>query len=84
MSHRTQVTLTDAQFTRLIDESRRTGVSLAELVRRALAATYGGRLGADATTATLEETCGAWQGRELDGETYVEAVRRGMGRRLAG
>ena len=41
MSHRTQVTLTDAQYARLPAESRRCGVALAEDVRRAVERSYG-------------------------------------------
>jgi hypothetical protein len=40
MGRRTQVTLTDRQHAFLFDESHRTGLSVAELVRRALDATY--------------------------------------------
>lgn len=81
MSHRTQITLTDAQYARLLREADRTGLGLAELVRRALAAVYGGVEPEDALTA-LESSFGAWQGRDLDGETYVETIRPGLARRL--
>jgi hypothetical protein len=40
MSRRTQVTLTDRQHAFLVDESIRTDLSLAELVRRAIDRTY--------------------------------------------
>jgi hypothetical protein len=40
MSRRTQVTLTDRQHLFLRDEASRTGLSLAELVRRAIDRTY--------------------------------------------
>jgi hypothetical protein len=40
MSRRTQITLTDHQHAFLVDESRRTGLSLAELVRRAVDGVY--------------------------------------------
>jgi hypothetical protein len=40
MSRRTQVILTDRQHAFLVDESARTGLSIAELVRRALDKTY--------------------------------------------
>lgn len=83
MSHRTQITLTDAQYARLREESARTGVGLAELVRRALAATYGGG-SRHAVGEVLEATLGAWSGRDVDGEEYVDRLRRGMARRLAG
>lgn len=44
MSRRTQITLTDAQYDLLHAESGRTGVSVAEYVRRAIDATYRPRL----------------------------------------
>jgi hypothetical protein len=40
MSRRTQITLSDRQHAFLIGESLRTGLSLAELVRRAVDGTY--------------------------------------------
>jgi hypothetical protein len=40
MSRRTQITLTDRQHRMLLDESVRSRVSMAELVRRAIDATY--------------------------------------------
>jgi hypothetical protein len=40
MSRRTQVTLSDRQHAFLVGESVRTGLSLAELVRRAVDGTY--------------------------------------------
>jgi hypothetical protein len=40
VSRRTQITLTDRQHAFLRDEAGRTGLSLAELVRRAVDATY--------------------------------------------
>lgn len=81
MSHRTQITLTDAQYSRLRRESERSGMALAELVRRALAATYG--IGGETSAvAGLDASFGAWEGRDLGGMEYVEPLRRGLGRRL--
>ena len=40
MSRKTQLTLTDGQHEFLMTESYRTGLSMAELVRRAIDATY--------------------------------------------
>jgi transposase-like protein len=40
MSRRTQITLTDLQHAHLVDESIRTGVSMAELIRRAVDHVY--------------------------------------------
>jgi hypothetical protein len=83
MSHRTQITLTDAQYAKLRAESERSGVGLAELVRRALAATYGTHPGRSASEA-LDASFGAWRGRGEDGERYVERMRHGLARRLSG
>ena len=77
MAHRTQLTLTDEQYARLQTLSRATGLSLSELVRRAVDRSYaaGGRAG-------LERSFGSWKGRRLDGEGYVERMRSGLARRL--
>ncbi len=81
MSHRTQLTLEDEQYARLQAESASTGVSLAELVRRAIDRTYGPGISDDRRRA-LDVSFGAWS-LELDGEAYVDSVRGGLGRRLA-
>jgi hypothetical protein len=44
MSRKTQITLTDRQHRLLLEESVRSSVSMAELVRRAIDATYRPRL----------------------------------------
>ena len=82
MGHRTQITLTDDQYARLREESQRTGLGLAELVRRALVRTYGAGT-PDRRIRALEESFGAWRDVD-DGERYVESIRRGMARRLDG
>lgn len=83
MSHRTQITLTDAQYERLLDESRRSGLGLAELVRRALERIYGAPPH-DKVLSALDASFAAWEDRSMDGASYVEAMRRGMSERLAG
>jgi predicted DNA-binding ribbon-helix-helix protein len=81
MAHRTQITLTDAQYAALKRKSERSGLALAELVRRALDASESTPR-ADLSTA-LERSFGAWAEREVDGAAYVERLRRpGLGRRL--
>lgn len=80
MSHRTQITLTNAQYARLQRESARTGLGLAELVRRALAVSLGDPT-VDAADA-LVDSFGAWRDRTLEGDEYVDRLRRGMARRL--
>jgi hypothetical protein len=82
MSHRTQITLTDEQYERLQSESERTGLGLAELVRRAVDRSYGSTLHGESAEA-LRESFGSWTGREYDGAEYVDHLRRGMARRLA-
>lgn len=82
MSHRTQITLTDGQYERLRTESARTGVALAELVRRAVDASYGAARH-DAIIDGLEGSFGGWSERDGDGADYVEGLRRGMARRLS-
>ena len=82
MSRRTQITLTDAQYERLKRESKRLGMSLAELVRRALHLVYGTQI--DGGDGGLDASFGAWSGREFDGSSYVDSLRPGLGRRLAG
>lgn len=81
MSHRTQITLTDEQYALLCDESRRTGVGLAELVRRAVDRSYG-QPTIEERLQALHDSFGAWQDRDFDGEQYVERLRRGMAHRL--
>ena len=82
MSHRTQITLTDEQYARLRHESSRTGLGLAELVRRALEQTFPTAEPNDALRA-LEQSFATWDERSFDGAAYVESLRRGLGRRLA-
>lgn len=84
MSHRTQITLTDEQYERLLARSRRSGLGLAELVRQAVDGMYG-----DATPgqqlSDLEAGFGAWGDgdHDEDGQAYVQALRPGMAKRLA-
>ena len=84
MSHRAHVTLTDEQHARLCEDSRRTGLSLSELVRQAIDRSYGTASGStEDRLETLERSFGAWKDRDFDGEEYVERLRRGMTHRLA-
>lgn len=81
MAHRTQITLADDQYARLRSESKRTGLGLAELVRRALDRTYGTVRPAD-TIRALDASFGGWTDRDTDGAGYVDDLRRGMAGRL--
>jgi hypothetical protein len=82
MTHRTQITLEDEQYERLRVESRRSGLGLAELVRRAIDRVYGA-VGAEETVRGLDASFGTWVDRTVDGASYVDGLRRGMARRLA-
>jgi hypothetical protein len=59
MSRRTQITLTDRQHSFLIGESLRSGLSLAELVRRAVDSVY--RPGSRPTVPGYEVSLGVWR-----------------------
>jgi Ribbon-helix-helix protein, copG family len=79
--HRTQITLTDIQYARLRNESARSGLSLAELVRRALNEHY------EAVSQTerlrlLDSAFGGWAHRDESGSAFVEKVRTGTAGRL--
>ena len=76
MARRTQITLTEEQYARMLALSEETGVSMSELIRRALDRTYRAH-----GTASLDASFGAWRGRRFDGEAYVESLRRGMAER---
>lgn len=80
MTHRTQVTLEDEQYERLLTEAAATGLSLAELVRRALDREYG-PASTDERRSALDVSFGAAR-VELDGEAYVERMRNGLGDRV--
>jgi hypothetical protein len=58
MSRRTQITLSDRQHAYLLGESVRTGLSLAELVRRAIDGTY--RPHSRPRVSGLELSLGVW------------------------
>lgn len=74
--------MTDEQYVRLCEESERTGLGLAELVRQALDGRYGS-IDVGARRAAFEASFGAWSDRGIDGATYVDQLRRGMARRVA-
>lgn len=81
MSHRTQIILTDSQYASLMHEADRTGLSLAELVRRAVSREYGFP-DPTALLAALTESFGAWEGDTPDGAEYVKRLRPGLQARL--
>jgi hypothetical protein len=74
MSRKTQLTLTDGQHDFLVTESYRTGLPIAELVRRAIDATY--RPHVRPKVLGLEISAGVW--RRPD----AAVIGRRPGRRL--
>lgn len=82
MSHRTQIILADEQYERLREESRRSGLSLGELIRQAVDHMYGATHPTDVLRA-LDASFGSWTDRDEDGQAYVERLRRGMAARMA-
>ena len=79
--HRTQITLTDTQYARLREEAAGSGLSLAELVRRALDERYDPVSKSD-RLRLLDSAFGAWADRGESGAEFVERVRSGTARRL--
>jgi len=84
MAHRTQITLRDDQYERLREEAAASGVSLSELIRRAVDLRYG-EPSREERLRALETSFGAWT--EKPGEdraAYLKELRgRGVGERLA-
>ncbi len=74
MGHRTQIILEDAQYERLLAESRASGLGLAELIRRAVDLTYAGA-GAGEFEAALDRSFGTWGPDTPDGADYVDPIR---------
>ncbi len=79
MSRRITVTLSDEQYVRLVEDSRRARVPVSELIRRIVAARYGQ---GEQLLAALDASYGAWTARRFDGESYVEGLRGGLGTRI--
>lgn len=83
---RTQLYLDDALHRRLQGLARKQGRTLSDLVREALARTYGLH-GSDERERTLRAIEGPWRDRNdlLDTDEYVRRLRRGTRlRRLLG
>jgi predicted transcriptional regulator len=81
---RTQIYLTEEETTALDREAARTGRTRSQLIRDAIEEKFlAARPDAGAMLKVLRETAGAWKDRESTGEEYVEAIRPGMGQRLA-
>ena len=74
--------LTEEQHSRLKEESARTGLSLAELIRQALAERYD-HVSGDERRRLLAAAFGGWGDHGETGAEYVERVRSGSRRRLS-
>lgn len=78
---RTQIYLSDEETSLLERESRLTGASRSELIRRAIRAQYGSP-GTEARLEALRRGAGVWKDRDFTGADYVDALRsRSTGRR---
>lgn len=81
---RTQIYLTERESTALDREAKRTGRTRSQLIREAIEEKYvSPGASAEEFLRVLEETAGAWQDRDFTGQEYVEAIRSGIGERLA-
>lgn len=74
---RTQISLTEEDRIILDAEAARTGRSISALIRDAVTRTYGFRRDVDEDVRAIDSALGAWRGRDIDGETYVEDLRSG-------
>lgn len=83
MAHRMQITLPDEQYALLRVESMRTGLSIAELIRRAAEARYG-KLPRDEKLRRLKRAAGSWaEAPDEDRSAYLDELRGpGLGHRV--
>lgn len=79
---RTQISLTEKDRRILDAEAARTGRSVSALIRDAVARTYGVEGNAEKDAQAIDAALGAWCGRGVDGQAYVDRIR--SGRRLRG
>ncbi len=77
MTRRTQITLEEHQYAKLRAMSDETGLSMSELIRRAVDRAY-----VAGAIAAFDDSFGAWKGRKQGGAEYVERLRRGLRTRL--
>lgn len=78
---RTQVYLSEEELTLLDQATIRTGATRSELIRRAVRDRYGNR-DWDSRRSALHASAGAWTAHPHTGESYVDAVRGDLTKRL--
>ncbi len=76
--NRTQISLTEEQRRVLDTVSARSGRSISALIRHAVDAVYGEEGSVEDDLGAMRRAFGAWQGRELTGEEWVDQVRSGQ------
>ncbi len=81
MAHRMQITLRDDQYESLRHRSATTGLSVAEIIRRALDREQG-RPTKEERLRILRDTAGAWPEYPDTGAEFVERMRPGVAARL--
>ena len=84
---RTQIYLTDEEAEALKRVSKKSGLSMSDLIRSAIDQTYvsgDGQPSKEEALRMINESFGAWQGRTETGEEYVERMRSGRLARLHG
>jgi hypothetical protein len=79
---RTQISLTKEERRTLDEAARRTGRSIAALIREAVDTVYGSDRAATDDLATMRTAFGSWADRDVDSAALVEGIR--SGRRLRG
>ena len=81
MSHRMQITLEDAQYVALSNESQHTGASIAELVRQSISQQYRIETAAERSTRfgrALHGAAGVWSSQVGDGLEYQRRMRASL------
>lgn len=78
---RTQISFTQEQKTRLDRLAETTGLSISELIRRAIDSQYREQRDLERDLEAMRAAAGAWKDRDFNGEEYVDLVR--SGKRLA-
>lgn len=73
----TQIYLGEHERKLLEQASEKTGASQAELIRRAIRATYHLELTKEEKLAAMKRAAGIWKDRNFTGAEYVDAIRGG-------